>query len=171
MPDASNLPDTDYSPRFRDFMETDIPRVVELGGWFFQESEFSEFSTFSPRRFERALYEVVHSPAFEGFVFEINGEIEGFLFYQLDVAYTEEPIALLWLFYVSPEYRRTPVGRELLSIAEHHALSRDAVCFYAGAMAGIPACDRTLKNMYRKAGYKDLFWGRKILREDADVQV
>lgn len=169
MPDASTLPETDIGPRFRDFVEADVEEIVLLGDRFFAESEFPDFATFSPERFAGSLREIVHSPSLDGFVFEIGGRIEGFCFYQLDVAYTEEPIALLWLIYVTPEYRRSPVGRELLSIAEDHARACGAVVFYAGAMAGITSANRTLKNMYLKAGYDELFWGRKLLKEKADV--
>ena len=60
-------------------------------------------------------------------------------------------------------------GDQLLKIAEGHAKSQGATAFYAGAMSGIPRVKNSLKNLYTKAGYEELFWSRKILKENDDV--
>jgi len=151
------------APRFREFLPSDIGRVMKLGADFFDESEFAEFSTFSPDHFKFVLSGIENSPSMAGIVFEDKGEVQGYLFYQLDLSYTEEPIGLMWLFYVAPEYRRTPAGRSLLDLAENHARAAGAVAFYGGSMSGIPSVKYSLKNLYTKAGYEELFWGRKKL--------
>lgn len=150
-------------PRFRDFTPFDVDEIVALGDRFFEESEFSTFSTYSPDHFRFVLASIEHSPTLSGFVFEKGGKIKGFIFYQMDLSYTEEPVALMWLFYVVPKFRKSPVGRELLKIAENHAKARGARVFYAGSMSGIPGIQNSLKNLYEKTGYKQLFWGRKVL--------
>jgi len=154
---------TDFGPRFRDFLPEDVDSVVALGDRFFRESEFKKFSKYSPEHFRHVLNASFHTPAMHGFVFEDDDKIKGFLFYQLDISYTEDPIALMWLFYVVPKYRKSPVGRELLSIAENHAKACGATAFYAGSMSGIDRVKNSLKNLYTKAGFKELWWGRKIL--------
>ena len=169
MPDASALPDCQTGPQFRDFVESDVERIVEMGADFFAESEFPDFAEYSEDNFRQTVNGIVMSPALEGFVFEMDGVIEGFIFYHLECAYTVKPIALMFLFYVTPEFRRSPVGRELLDIAEGHAKACGATVFYAGAMAGIQSANRTLKNLYVKAGYDELYWGRKILKGNEDV--
>ena len=147
-----------------EFLPFDISELVELGDTFFAESEFSEFATYSPKNFHMVLTEAVHSPSVNGIVFEDKGKIRGYLFYQLDMSYTTKPIALMWLFYVVPEYRKSPVGRSLLDLAESHAEAQGAVAFYGGSMSGIPSIKGSLKNLYTKAGYEEMYWGRKILK-------
>ena len=162
LPDE-NIPSPD-APRFREFLPFDISEMIRLGDTFFAESEFSEFATYSPQNFHMVLTEAVHSPSVNGIVFEDKGKIRGYLFYQLDMSYTTKPIALMWLFYVVPEYRRSPVGRSLLDLAESHAKAQGAVAFYGGSMSGIPSIKGSLKNLFAKAGYEELYWGRKILK-------
>jgi GNAT superfamily N-acetyltransferase len=157
----SSLETNDH--RFRDFMSSDVDELVRLGGRFFEESEFGEFSTFSPEHFRMVLANIENSPATHGFIFEKGGKIRGFIFYNLDLSYTEDPIALLWLFYVVPKLRKSPVGRHLLEIAQNHAKACKATAFYAGAMSGIPTVKNSLKNLYEKQGYEPLWWGRRIL--------
>lgn len=156
----------DPAPRFREMMAEDTPHILQLCGRFFLESEFSGFSTFDPDSLMRLLERIPDNPKLDCFVFEDKGVPQGFLIYQTDTTYTVEPLALMFLFYVAPEYRKSPVGRSLLTIAETHAKARGCVAFYGGAMAGIPGVTRTLKNLYTKAGYEELYWGRKLLQGD-----
>lgn len=165
MPDASSLPE----PNFIEFTAEHVDEIVELGAEFFAESEFGDFSEFSPENFRSMLYEAANSLSMEGLLFTDAGRIRGMLFFQLDLGYTVRPIALMWLFYVAPEYRKTPVGRELLKLAEGMAKLHGATAFYGGSMAGIPGVKNSLRNLYTKAGYEELYWGRKILKGEIDV--
>lgn len=158
----------DLKPRFREMMADDVLHILQLCRLFFLESEFSSFSTFDPESLLRLLDGIPDNPRLDCFVFEDGGFPQGFLIYQTDTTYTVEPLALMFLFYVAPEYRKSPVGRSLLKIAEAHAKARGCVAFYGGAMAGIPGVTQTLKNLYAKAGYEELYWGRKLLREAED---
>lgn len=146
----------------------DLSQMVKLGEQFFAESEFPTFSTFSPRGFELSLREALADDRAVCFVFEENGKIEAFLIYQIDATYTVEPIGLLYLFYVVPEKRRSPIGRIMLSLAEGHAKANGCVAFYGGVMAGIGKTENSMRNLYTKAGYKELYWGRKLLTGDKE---
>ena len=165
MPDASNLPE----PSFIEFTAEHVDEIVELGADFFAESEFSDFAEYSEENFRSMLYEAANSLAMEGLLFTDAGRIRGMIFFQLDMGYTVKPIALMWLFYVAPEYRKSPVGRVLLALAEGLAKLRGATAFYGGSMAGIPEVKNTIRNLYNKAGYEELYWGRKILKGEDDV--
>lgn len=165
MASTSSLPEIN----FVEFSADHIDGVVALGARFFEESEFPSFAEFSPKHFRMTLEEMVESPSSQGIIFIDQGQVEGFIFFGLDCAYTAKPIALMWLFYVTPEYRRSPIGRELLSIAEAWAKDLGATAFYGGSMAGIPSVEGTMRNLFIKAGYKELFWARKILRDEPDV--
>lgn len=155
----------DTEPRFRDMIDGDAMELVELAGRFFLESEFKSFTTFSTERMLQTFDHALVSPYMHVTVFENEGRIQGFLAYQTDQSYTEEPIALMYLFYVVPEYRKTPVGRELLKLSEDHARAAGCVAFYGGSMSGIPEVQKTLPNMFKKMGYETLYWGKKHLTE------
>jgi len=156
--------DNPSQPFFRDATPEDIPALVKVGGDFFRESEFPDFATFSSENFETTLKNLIGSDAFRMHVFAPADRIVGFIAYALDVSYTKEPIALLWLLYVDPEYRKTPAGRLLVQLATESAKLDGCCAFYAGAMSGVPGTGKTLANMYRKQGFSDLdFWGKKIL--------
>ena len=162
---ANALPEQDLAPRFREMMADDAMEMSELAARFFLESEFKDFATFDYDAMLRTFQHSLDSPYTHFFVFEDQGKIQGFIGYQLDASYTVEPIGLMYLFYVVPEYRPTPAGRELLNIAENHAKAVGCVAFYGGSMSGIPAVQKTLPNLFRKRGYQDLYWGKKMLKE------
>lgn len=155
---------------FRFIEPEDIPRLLELGKRFYDESEFADFSTFSEDHLREVANTFVAMPDENVLlVFAPNGgQIEGFFGFQIVSHYTVEPMALGWLLYVAPEYRRSPAGRILLNLAEDYAKRAGCCIFYAGAMSGIEAVSKTLPNLYMKHGFEPLWWGRKILKEDTD---
>jgi GNAT superfamily N-acetyltransferase len=149
---------------FRLLEEEDISQIVKMGKDFFGESEFPEFSTYDPEIFEETLKTFVEETQQVGIVSEEEGSIKGFILFGYSRTYTKEPLALLYLFYVCPEYRKTRLGRLLLSSATKIAKQDGACAFYGGAMANIPSITKTIGNMYNKLGFKSLgFWGRKVL--------
>ena len=156
----------DQSPVFRELEFEDLPRMVELAQRFFDESEFKDFATFSPESILLTFEAALSNPRFATIVFAPDGVVEGFSAFQFESSYTVEPLALGYLFYVSPEHRRGPAGRLLLDLSVNYAKQYGAVAFYNGAMAGIDSVSNTLPNLYRKMGFEPLFWGRKILKED-----
>ena len=150
--------------QFRQMTEDDIPEMVELGVRFFNESGLPEFATVSPDNLKIALTDGLVRPSIVNLLFVVDGVIEGFMIYQMEVSYTVEPMALLSLFYVTPEYRRGPAGRILLETAISMAKASGCCAFYAGSMAEMGGTSNSLGNMYRKFGFKDLgFWGRLSL--------
>lgn len=157
------IPDTSETDIFRFLEERDIPSLVALGQAFFEESEFPTFSTFDPEAFEATMRRSLGCPTFQTVVFVPDGPVQGFLSFQLEAPYTKEPLALGFLFYVSPAYRKGPVGRILQEVAIISAKGCGAVAFYNGVMAGIDGVAKSMPNLYRKFGFEDLWWGRKIL--------
>lgn len=157
--------DTSPTTKFREATEADIPRLVELGAEFFAESEFPQFAEYSPGNFEHTLKIFVESPSERLYVFAPEGrQIEGFIAYSYSALYTVAPLAMLFLFYVSPKYRKGPAGRLLVNLAVKDARLSGATAFYAGAMAGIKGTRKTLANLYRRMGFDELdFWGRMVL--------
>lgn len=164
MEQAGFLPETELT-YFRFATEEDIPRLLELAEAFFNESEMNEFATFSPANIARTVGNFVKHPDAAFICFLPDGEtIEGFSAFMMEASYTEELVALGWLFYVSPEYRKTPAGRSLLALSVDYAEQSGCCAFYNGVMAGIDSVGKTMPNMYMKQGFEPLWWGRRVLK-------
>jgi GNAT superfamily N-acetyltransferase len=159
-PVTTDLPDV-----FSLIKPEDVDRLCVLGEQFFQESEFPEFATYNPEGLRIVLENTIGNPRFQFITFRPvhGGPIEGFIAFQVEASYTVEPLALGYLFYVTPGYRRSPAGRLLQQVAVDYARALGCVAFYNGCMSGIEAAEKAMPNMYRKLGFKDLYWGRKLL--------
>jgi len=150
---------------FRLMVEDDLSRMVQLAHQFFDESELAEFATFSPENIHATFHGTLANPNFQVIVFAPEGQVEGFIAFMLEASYTYEPLALGYLFYVSPRYRRSPAGRQLQELAILYAKECGACAFYNGVMAGIDGVAKSLPNLYTKLGFEPLWWGRLILKE------
>ena len=154
----------DTAQTFREATLADVPALIALGEHFFDESDFGTFTSYDPKAFEATLASLIVNPSGRIFLFAPDDAIRGFIAFSLDKAYTTDLVALLFLFYVAPDYRGTPAGRLLLALAVDAAAEEGAKAFWAGAMAGIPGVSGSLANLYRKMGFQDMdFWGRKLL--------
>lgn len=151
---------------FREMEERDFPRLEELARDFFHESELAGFATFSPDNLAATLRNMHDNPDLVMLVFAPDDLIQGFIAFQLESSYTVEPLALGYLFYVTPAFRRSPAGRVLQEIAVSYAKMRGACAFYNGVMAGIDGVAKSLPNLYQKLGFEPLWWGRLILKEN-----
>jgi GNAT superfamily N-acetyltransferase len=160
------LPDELDIETFRFMTEADIDRMCDLGNEFFNESEFPSFSTFSREKFADTLKLFVGDPDNVMLVFAPGGTVQGFIGFGIAAQYTEEPLALGWLLYVTPKFRKTPAGRILMTLADDYAREAGCCAFYMGCMAGIDSVAKSMPNMLTKLGYEPLFWGRKILETD-----
>lgn len=160
-------PDTqaedDLPEVYRFLEEDDLLRLIDLCDEFFNESELREFATFSPERLMALFRDALGSTTTKVIVFAPEGQVEGFIAFSLQAHYTYEPMALGFLFYVTPAYRKSPAGRDLQEIAIVYAKACGAVAFYNGVMAGIDSVSKTMPNLYMKLGFEPLWWGRKIL--------
>ncbi len=152
-------------PNFRDIEMGDIDALVDIAREFFEESELPSFATFAPENIRLALEVTIQSPAMVGIVFTLDDKVEAFLTFVMDTAYTKEPMAMGHLFFVRPAHRHSPLGRQMMEMAEDIASDYGCVVFYQGVMAGIESVAKTMPNMLVKSGYEPLWWGRKVLRE------
>lgn len=149
---------------FRVATQEDIPELLALGEQFFGESEFGNFTEFAPDHMLVVLDEMINKPSFVTSVFRPDGQIRGFIAFTMDMSYTKDPIGLLFLLYVTPEYRKSPAGRNLVEYALAQAKAIGCKAFYAGGMSGVPGTKKSIGNMFRKIGFEETdFWGRIIL--------
>jgi len=141
-----------------------IDDIIRITWRLFYESNFVDVLTPSETVFRENLYHAIPRHLYQGVIAYEGTEPIGYILWSVERVYTEEPMALLFMLYVIPERRRSPLGRILVDTAEKISMDMGAKVFYAGAMAGIPKQDRMLGNMFRKLGYEEMaFWGRKVL--------
>ena len=143
----------DAQPRIRMRLATaaDVGRVIrEIGCDFFDESGFARFAEFDPERWEETCKRRIRAGSTPFIVAELqNSDIIGFVSYALEHSFTTRPIACLWMFYVYPAWRGTPVARALLTSAIDVARGDEACAFFA-TLFPTHRGGRTLFNLFRK---------------------
>lgn len=75
----------------------------------------------------------------------------GLIAWRYDTTFAVEPVAHMSEFYVLPQFRRSPVGKALLTAALDLAKHEGAKIWRAEIASGLPAAT-SLKNLYRKLG-------------------
>lgn len=103
------------------------------------------------RRFRLALLE----NAIPHIVGWWQGSPVGLIAWRYDTTFTVEPIAHMSEFYVLPQFRKSPVGKALLSAALDVARHEGCKVWFAEIASGLPA-STGLKNLYRKFGASEI---------------
>lgn len=75
--------------------------------------------------------------------------------YSLDTLFTKKPIAYLQFIYVVPQYRRSNLGRMLLTHVMHLAQG-DAACAFFATIPPATRTGRSLCNMFVRGGFKPM---------------
>lgn len=157
--------------------EDEIDALIELGRLFFNESEYTAYTEYHPDAFRQVLTLCANNPDISPcIVARVDGVPVGFIHWQHATLYTKDPLALLGLTYVHPDYRRGPMGRLLYDIAEEIAKAAGCCAFYSGVMSrmstkgtGHPLQEKMMCNMHLKRGYEPLAgWFVKVLKGEAD---
>ncbi len=154
----------------RDAEIPDIDGIVDIGPFFFQESNFKDNNEYDPEQTAYTFGYMIASPEHEVLVACVEGRVIGFIAFDVSRYYTTKPVAHLFLFYVLPQFRHLTTGRHLLKQAVARAKQRGAARFYAASTAGIDdggKIDKTLLNLYRRMGFSEL--GCFVYKELADV--
>jgi hypothetical protein len=130
------------------------PLLDRYGQEFFDEGGFNAFAVFDKRRAAEKMRQDVMSGATPFVLAEVDGAVAGMISYSLEHTFTTHPIAMLWMFYVMPRYRRSApmLGRMLLWLALDMARNDDACAFFA-VVPPRSSIGRTLGNLFRRAGF------------------
>jgi len=157
----------------RQATEEDINAITEPGGIgteFYNESEFPNFATLDLECLRRVTLRNIEYGELCVLAGLYKGELTGFVMFSVARHYTVEPLAQLFLFFVSKRRRMGPLGRALLMGAEQVARDAGAVAFYAGATANMGGgIDERLMNLLDKRGYMRLGGvARKLLQESEE---
>jgi GNAT superfamily N-acetyltransferase len=128
------------------------PLLEKYGADFFHEAGFDRFSTFDIKRAAREMRRQIAQGDTPFILAELDGEVIGMVSYMLSHVFTAEPIAVLWMIYVMPAYRRGPVGRLLVWFATDIAKAEGACAFFATIAPTSPAA-RSLCNLLRRCEF------------------
>jgi L-amino acid N-acyltransferase YncA len=131
------------------------PLLDKYGADFYYEAGFGEFSSFDIERATNVMAAQIQSGDTPFVLATLNDEVVGMVSYTLCHVFTVQPIAILWMFYVMPSYRRGAVGRMLLWFALDLARGDNACAFFA-TIAPTSIAGRSLCNLFRRAGFKSM---------------
>jgi L-amino acid N-acyltransferase YncA len=144
------------SLKFRTGKVDDIePLLEKYGADFFHEAGFDAFSTFDLPRAVREMRRQVLQDDTPFVVAEVDGELVGLISWTMLHVFTARPIAVLWIIYVTPEYRHSAVGRRLVWFAADIAKSEGACAFFATVAPTSPAA-QSLCNLFRSFGFEPM---------------
>lgn len=133
--------------------EKDVVELTYLFKDFFAESDYADKGiAYSPNNAAIWLRRVITSGAFPHVIARNDGKIVGVISWSMDNSFCEEPIAVLHTIFVRKEFRRSVIGRHLLTFALDIAQSEGACCFTAPISSGMTEM-KSLANMLFKAGF------------------
>ncbi len=133
---------------------SDVVALTYLFKDFFSESNYAQKGiTFSPNKSAAWLRRAISSGLFPHVVARIDEKIIGVISWSMDDSFCEEPIAILHTIYVRPEYRRSPIGRMLVSFMLDIAKHEGACSITAPISSGLQEM-KSLSNLFKKAGFE-----------------
>jgi GNAT superfamily N-acetyltransferase len=158
----------------------DLVPLVILTEEFFNESGWTEFTSFNPEGMKLHYEKVLNEPFSEtGQIIYIcdtlpvpdgsGGETPqvpvGFIKFGVQVCSTVDPVGVLDAVYVHPTFRLSPAGRLLFAAAENRLRSYGCCVFFASPGARMGGVDKSMSNMLAKLGFEiPVLNGCKVLR-------
>jgi GNAT superfamily N-acetyltransferase len=133
----------------------DIENIIEMAGLFFNESKLVKDGVLN---YDKELLKELLLSGIKSEILTIHFVKDcGFLIWSLDRSYSVEWMALLFLFYVHPKNRGTPLSRMLWEAAIAEAKYRGAVVFYGSLTSDIDEkIDTMMENTMKKYGFSML---------------
>ncbi len=129
----------------------DVVALTYLYKEFFAESNYAEKGiAYSPNRAATWLKAVITSGTFPHIVARVGDKIVGVISWSMDHSFSEEPIAVMHTLYVRPKYRRSAIGRLLVSMSLDIAKNEGACAYSAPISSGVKS---GIENMFKKAGF------------------
>ena len=139
---------------FRMAEVSDIPQLLPLSKEFFEFSSFSklgiEYSEANVEKYLTLLLENMYAPSLLALVAD---DVVGWCQFQYDLSAFKRPVAVLNQLFVTKKYRRSVVGRTLLTTAMEIAKDEQACAFIAPVNSGSESV-HSLGNLLAKAGFQ-----------------
>jgi GNAT superfamily N-acetyltransferase len=139
---------------FRMAEVSDIPQIIPLTHEFDEISQFKDFGVeLSENNSEKYLTMVLENNFTPLLLALIDDKVVGWLMFSYDMSFFKRPIAVLNTIFVTKKYRRSVIGRTLLTTAMEIAKDEQACAFYAPVNSGSDHIF-SLGNMFAKAGFQ-----------------
>ena len=139
---------------FRMAEVSDIPQIIPLTHEFDEISQFKHFGVeLSENNSEKYLTMVLENNFTPLLLALVDDKVVGWLMFSYDMSFFKRPIAVLNTIFVTKKYRRSVIGRMLLTTAMEIAKDELACAFYAPVNSGSEHI-HSLGNMFAKAGFK-----------------
>lgn len=124
---------------------------------FYHESQFAAVAPYDRELTEGLIRMLVERGTRYVFLGRANGVPVGMLMVDFARHFTAVDLAHLFVIYVEPEWRASPLGRMLLLAALALAKAKGVPAFYAGMTSGISTENtHRLGNMLRRYGFTDV---------------
>ena len=147
------LDNLDQRVMFRFAEARDVPELLLRYEQFYEEAVYKDFLQWDRHRARETILHGITSDERPHIVAVVEERIVGFVAYVLDHSFSVRPCQVLMELYVTPDCRRSAIGRGLLSMAVQEGKAANAGAFHAPVASGM-AAQRTLFNMFDKAGFK-----------------
>ena len=132
----------------------DIPAIMPLAHEFFDATQFKHFGVeFSDANGEKYLSMILENNLTPLILALVDGAVVGWIMYSYDLSFFKRPIAVLNTIFVTKKYKRTLIGRMLISAAMEMAKEDQSCAFFSPVNSGTENIS-SLGNMFSKAGFK-----------------
>lgn len=141
--------------QFRYAQTEDVDALVALIERFFEEAVYKDFITLDPVRARKTTAFGIENSTRPHLVAVIDGEIVGFISWELDWSFSVRPVSVLFEVYVIPERRRSAIGRYLIGLWIWASKDSGACALHAPVASGLKET-ASMKNLFGKLGFTEL---------------
>ena len=142
----------------------DAPEIARLFQTFFDEAHYQDRGiVYDLDLATNWIAGVIQQGSCPHLVATCDGKIVGAVSYSLDGTFCVKPVAVMHMVYALKAYRRSAIGRVLLSLAVDMAKA-DGACAFHAPIASEMSEQRSLANMFGRGGFKTvgLILGRSL---------
>lgn len=142
---------------FRYAKVDDLDALMAVYERFYDEAVYKDYITWDHARARKTI-EWRMEQRIRPHIIAVDGAdktLIGFISWELDHTFSVRPVAILFEFYVVPEFRKGAIGRYLLHLAKREMKADGACAFHAPVASGMKDTQR-LKNLLLKAGMSEL---------------
>lgn len=122
---------------------------------FYEEAVYKDFIEWDDERATNTIEDRVTRHLRPHIVAEVEGQMVGFIAWELDHSFSKKPVAILYEFYVTPEHRKSAIGRFLWRLASWVMKDSGACAVHVPVASGMKEAATTMKNMLVREGLEE----------------
>jgi L-amino acid N-acyltransferase YncA len=138
---------------FRFAGASDVPELLLRYEQFYEEAVYKDFLEWDRARARDTILNGIISDNRPHILAMVEDQIAGFLAYILDHSFSVKPCLVMMECYVTPEFRRSAIGRALVAMMVQEGEAAGAGAVHAPIASGMEAA-RSFFNLFDKAGFK-----------------